>query len=143
MYAIVEVGGRQWKVQPGSWLLVNRLSGEVGSQHLVERVLLAHDGQQVQVGRPYLEGAQVVCEVLAHPRGPKTIAYHYRRRENWRKTVGHRQALTRLVVKDIQLAGASVPAAAEAATTPGSPRPERSPAVKRSPRAVKASKKAS
>jgi large subunit ribosomal protein L21 len=108
MYAIVEVGGRQWKVQAGSQLSVNRLSAEVGSQHLVERVLLAHDGQQVQVGRPYLEGAQVVCEVLAHPRGPKTISYHYRRRENWRKTVGHRQALTRLVVKEIQLAGSAV-----------------------------------
>ena len=103
MYAIIELGGRQWKVEPGTRLEVNRVPAKIGAAHTVERVLLAHDGRILQVGRPYLEGARVVCEVLAHPRGPKTISYHFRRRENWRKTVGHRQSLTRLVVKDILL----------------------------------------
>lgn len=103
MYAIIEVGGRQWKVEPGTRLEVNRVPAKVGATHTVERVLLAHDGRTLQVGRPYLEGAKVVCEVVAHPRGPKTISYHFRRRENWRKTVGHRQDLTRLVVKDLLL----------------------------------------
>ena len=103
MYAVVEVGGRQWKVQPGTRLDVNRLATEVGKPHLVDRVLLAQDGQQIQVGRPYLQGAKVVCEVVEHRLGPKTISYHFRRRENWRKTVGHRQPLTRLLVKEIQV----------------------------------------
>ena len=105
MYAIIEVGGRQWKVEPGTQLDVNRVPSEVGSTHTVDRVLLAYDGEEVKVGRPYLAGAQVVCEVLTHRLGPKEISYHFRRRENWRKTVGHRQPLTRLVVKDIVLAG--------------------------------------
>jgi large subunit ribosomal protein L21 len=104
MYAIVEVGGRQWRVEPGSRLEVNRLPGDVGSQHTVDRVLLAHDGQQARIGQPFVPGAKVVCEVVDHRLGPKTISYHYRRRENWRKTVGHRQPLTRLLVKEIHVA---------------------------------------
>ena len=117
MYAVIEAGGRQWKVQPGSRLEINRLSSAVGATHTVDRVLLAHDGTQVQIGRPYVEGAKVVCEVLEHRLGPKTIAYHFRRRENWRKTVGYRQPLTHLLVKDI-LFSAAVTAAEEPAAAP-------------------------
>ena len=109
MYAIIELGGRQWKVEPGSRFEVNRLSAAVGAQHTVEQVLFAYDGQEPRVGRPYVADARVVCEVLAHRLGPKEISYHFRRRENWRKTVGHRQPLTQLVVKDIFLGGASPP----------------------------------
>lgn len=133
MYAIIELGGRQWKVEPGTRLEVNRLAGAAGSTHTVERVLFAHDGAQAQVGRPYVPGAQVVCEVVEHRQGPKVISFHFRRRENWRKTVGHRQPLTRLIVKDILLstttASASEPAAMAAA-----PR-----AITRKPRAAKPS----
>ena len=103
MYAIVESGGRQWRVEPGSQLLVNRLGGEVGSQHVIERVLLASDGRSVRVGQPYLPDARVLCEVLEHRKGPKTITYKFRRRENYRRTRGHRQPLTTLLVKDIEL----------------------------------------
>jgi len=104
MYAIVEAGGRQWRVEPGSQVLVNHLRGKVGSQHVIERVLLASDGHTVRVGQPYLSGAHVLCEVLEHRKGPKTITYKFRRRENYRKTRGHRQPLTKLLVKDISLA---------------------------------------
>ena len=119
MYAIIELGGRQWKVEQGTRLDINRVAGEAGVQLPVERVLLAYDGAQLHVGRPYVSGASVVCEVLEHRQGPKTIAYHFRRRENWRKTVGHRQPLTRLVVKEIVLPGGATPAAraVEAAPT--------------------------
>jgi large subunit ribosomal protein L21 len=103
MYAIIEAGGRQWKVEPGTQFDINRLSAEVGALHTVERVLFASQDSGVNIGRPYLPGAKVICEVLAHRQGPKAISYHFRRRENWRKTVGHRQPLTRLVVKEINL----------------------------------------
>jgi len=103
MYAIVEVGGRQWRVEPGSRVVVNRLSGEVGRHHTVERVLLASDGQNVQIGRPYCRGAKVLCEILEHTRGPKSITYKFRRRENYRKTRGHRQDLTTLLVKEVSV----------------------------------------
>jgi len=101
MYAVIQAGGRQWRVEPGSRLDLNRIEGDVGAEHAVEQVVLAHDGQSVKIGQPYVPGAKVVCEIVEHRRGPKVITYKYRRRENWRKTIGHRQALTRLVVKDI------------------------------------------
>ena len=100
-YAIVELGGRQWKVEPGTRLDINRVATEVGGQIPVERVLFGYDGSQARMGRPYVPGAKVVCEVVEHRLGPKEISYHFRRRENWRKTVGHRQPLTRLIVKEI------------------------------------------
>ena len=103
MYAIVEAGGRQWRVELGSQLVVNRLTGVVGSRHVLDRVLLTHDGSAVRVGQPYLAGAKVLCEVLEHRKGPKTITYKFRRRENYRRTRGHRQPLTRLLVKAIEL----------------------------------------
>ena len=103
MYAIIEAGGRQWRVEAGTQVTINRVAAEVGSQHVIERVLLASDGGAVKVGQPYLSGAQVLCEVLEHPRGPKTIAYKFRRRENYRRTRGHRLPLTKLLIKDIKV----------------------------------------
>ena len=150
MYAIVEVGGRQWKVEPGTRLAINRIAGAVGSQHAVERVLLACDGAQVQVGRPHVQGVKVVCVVLAHSLGPKTISYHFRRRENWRKTVGHRQPLTQLLVKDILIgterpaekatlkAAGSAPKTSAAAPRKSASRP--TPAAARIPRPRKAAR---
>ena len=103
MYAIVEVGGRQWRVEPGSRLVVNRVATAVGDHHTVERVLLASDGKTVQIGTPYCQGAKVLCEVLEHGRGPKTITYKFRRRENYRKTRGNRQGQSTLLVKEISV----------------------------------------
>ncbi len=115
MYAIIEAGGRQWKVEPGTRLEINRVTGDAGAQHTVERVLLAHDGSALQIGHPYVAGAKVVCEVVAKSQGPKVITYKFRRRENWRKTVGHRQRLTKLIVKEILWNGQSASAPATAA----------------------------
>ena len=134
MYAVIEAAGRQWKVEPGTRLEINRVATAVGAAHAVERVLLAQDGRQLQIGRPYVAGAKVVCEVLAHRLGPKVISYHYRRRENWRKTVGHRQPLTQLLVKEILVPGqatpttavASTPATASASMSPTLPTKKRS-----------------
>ncbi len=104
MYAIIEVGGRQWRVTPGVQFTVNRVTGAVGSSHVVKEVLLASDGKTVTIGRPFCPNAKVLCEVLEHAKGPKSITYKFRRRENFRKTKGHRQPVTRLLVKDITLA---------------------------------------
>ncbi len=105
MYAIVELGGHQWKVQPGGRFDVNRIAAAVGSPLSVEQVLLAHDGAQVRIGRPYVPGARVECEVVEHRLGPKEITYRYRRRENWHVKRGYRQRLTRLLVKEIRVSG--------------------------------------
>lgn len=124
MYAIIEFSGRQWKVEPGTRLDANRLAAKVGATQTLEQVLLAHDGKTARIGQPYVAGAQVVCEVLEHRLGPKVISYYFRRRENWRKTVGHRQPLTRLVVKEIIVDGKALAQAAKpaAAHKPAAPR---------------------
>ena len=107
MYAIVELGGRQWKVEPGARLDVNRLHTEAGQPHAVEQVLLTHDVTAVRIGQPYVPGAKVLCEVVEHRLGPKVLTYRYRRRENWHIKRGYRQPLTRLLVKEIQMGSAS------------------------------------
>jgi len=137
MYAIIEAGGRQWKVEPGTRLEINRVTGDAGAQHTVERVLLAHDGSALQIGHPYVAGAKVVCEVVAKSQGPKVITYKFRRRENWRKTVGHRQPLTKLIVKEILWngKGADVSAAtaktSAATTSTAESKTSKKPAIKR------------
>ncbi|MBI4597252.1 MAG: 50S ribosomal protein L21 [Candidatus Omnitrophica bacterium] len=132
MYAIIEAGGRQWKVEPGTRLDINRLATPVGESVTVEQVLFAHDGHEAKIGRPYVEGAKVVCEVLEHRRGPKIITYHYRRRENWRKTSGHRQPMSRLIVKDILWPGSAPKAQIEAAARPAA-KPRGTGVVKKTP----------
>lgn len=121
MYAIIEAGGRQWKVVPGSTVDLNRVATAPGAEMTVDRVLFAHDGAQPHIGRPYVQGAKVVFEVVDHRLGPKTISYHFRRRENWRKTVGHRQPLSRLVVKTILCGGKT--ASHEAVKATAKPKP--------------------
>ncbi len=103
LYAIVEVSGRQCRVEPGSRLVVNRVAAKAGAHYVVDRVLLAGDGKAQHIGQPYCIGAKVVCEVLDHRRGPKVINYKFRRRENYRRTRGHRQSQSTLLVKEIAL----------------------------------------
>ena len=105
MYAIVESAGRQWRLEPGTQVTINQVTGKVGGKHVLDKVLLANDGKATSVGRPYLKDAQVLCEILEHRKGPKVITYKFRRRENFRRTRGHRQGLTTLLVKDITLKG--------------------------------------
>ena len=102
-YAIVEVSGRQLRVVPGAQVQVDRVAADVGKPHVVSKVLLASDGKHVTIGKPYVAGAKVVCEVLDHPKGPKTISYKFRRRENFRRTRGGRALLTTLLIKGIEL----------------------------------------
>ena len=103
MYAIIEAGGRQWRVQPGTQLAVHRVGSAVGAVHVFDRVLLARDDGTLKIGQPYVAGAKVLCEVLEQTRGPKVISYKFRRRENYRRIRGHRQELTKLLVKEISL----------------------------------------
>lgn len=100
-YAVVETGGKQYVVRPGSVLAVERLASAAGSQVTLPRVLAVHTGQQLTVGRPVVPGAQVVCEVVAQTRGPKVISFKFKRRKGYHRTVGHRQSLTQLKVLQV------------------------------------------
>ena len=103
MYAVVQVSGLQHRVSPGDTIEINRIATPPGKPVTLDHVLLAHDGKQLHVGQPTVKGAKVVCEVAAQVRGPKVITFKFRRREKERRTRGHRQNLTRIIVKDIKL----------------------------------------
>lgn len=101
MYAIVESGGKQYRVEEGLEFRVEKLTTESGGEHVIDKVLLVGAGEDVEIGRPYIDGAKVACEVMEHGRGDKIIVFHKRRRKDSRKKQGHRQDYTLLKVKSI------------------------------------------
>src|SRR6266700_2695813 len=108
MYAIVETGGKQYRVKPGDTVAVERLTGEPGESLDLDRVLLvAGDGDQARVGSPGVDGAIVRAEVVEHIRGEKIIIFRYKSKVRYRRKTGHRQSLTRLKITDIMLDGKS------------------------------------
>ena len=102
-YAIVETGGKQYRVQTGTILEVERLAVPVG-QRVQLPVLAIHDGESLRVGTPVVEGARVEAEVLAHFRGRKLFAFKKKRRKGYERKVGHRQELSRIRVSSIEAA---------------------------------------
>jgi large subunit ribosomal protein L21 len=109
MYAIVETGGKQYRVKPGDTVAVEKLTGEPGEILDLDRVLLvAGNGDgETRVGSPGVAGAVVRAEVLAQFRGEKIIIFRYKSKVRYRRKTGHRQSLTRLRITDILLDGAS------------------------------------
>jgi large subunit ribosomal protein L21 len=103
-YAIVEHGGKQYRVSPGDELLVERTQPDLGQGDAVvfERVMLVSQGDAVRVGRPTVDGAVVRAQVVAPERGDKLIIFKKKRRKGYRKTQGHRQDYYRVRVETIE-----------------------------------------
>ena len=101
MYAIVEMQGQQFKAEAGKKLFVHHLEAEAGAQVEFEKVLLIDNEGAITVGAPTVEGAKVVCEVLADVRGKKVLVFHKKRRKGYKKLNGHRQDFTQVLVKEI------------------------------------------
>ena len=121
-YAIVEAGGIQLRVEPGRFYEINRLEGEPEDSYTIDKVLLVKDGDTVTVGQPYVEGATVEGEILTHRRGRKVIVYKMQPKKKTRKKRGHRQELTRLMIKSITVNGKVLEAETPQATEePASP----------------------
>lgn len=104
MYAVIETGGKQYRVQEGDILDVERISGVSDDQKDVvfDRVLLIGDGDDIKVGKPVVEGAQVSAELVNEVRGPKVIVFKFKRRKQYRRKNGHRQNLHRVRIQGIQ-----------------------------------------
>src|SRR5438128_12357967 len=123
MYAIVETGGKQYRVKPGDTIAVERIAGEPGEVLDLGRVLLvAGNGDAAaRIGSPGVEGAVVRAEVVEHARGEKIVVFRYKSKVRYRRKTGHRQALTRLRITDILLDGHSTATAPSqaAAAAPG------------------------
>ena len=107
MYAVIETGGKQYRVEVGTELEVELLDVEPGKTVTLDRVLLVADGDVASIGRPVVDGAAVSAEVVRQTRGDKVIAFKYRPKARRRVKKGHRQELTVLRVSDIVLDGKS------------------------------------
>ena len=103
MYAVVETGGKQYRVAPGDTLEVERLEAEPGKPLVLDRVLLVAKEGQFMVGTPTVANASIVADVVAHLRGKKTVSFKMKRRKGYHKTIGHRQELTRIKITEIKL----------------------------------------
>ncbi len=102
MYAIIQSGGRQVRVEPGAVVTLDRLDAEPGQEVTLDRVLLVEkDGGQVTAGSPFVAHARVVATVTGEARGPKIRVFKKKRRKGYRKTMGHRGTMTRVTVKEI------------------------------------------
>ena len=101
MYAILETGGKQYKVQPGDVIEVERLDGEVGSRVELGRILLMAGDGAPTIGAPVVDGARVVAEVVEQGKADKIMVFKYKNKIRYRRKTGHRQVLTRLRITDI------------------------------------------
>lgn len=101
MYAVIKTGGKQYKVAAGDKVKVEKLTGDVGSTVVIDKVLLIADGETTTIGAPLVAGAKVNATVVSHGRGDKVMIFKMRRRKHYRKTQGHRQSYTEIKIDTI------------------------------------------
>ena len=102
MYAIIQTGGKQYKVTEGSVLKVEKLNAQPGDRLTLDQVLMISDGDNVKVGNPVVPNAQVTAVVLEQGKGKKIVVFKYKRRKNYRRKQGHRQPYTKIKVEKIE-----------------------------------------
>ncbi|HOQ09337.1 MAG TPA: 50S ribosomal protein L21 [Syntrophomonadaceae bacterium] len=102
MYAIIQTGGKQYKVTEGSVLKVEKLNAQPGDRLTLDQVLMISDGDNVKVGNPVVPNAQVTAVVLEQGKEKKIVVFKYKRRKNYRRKQGHRQPYTKIKVEKIE-----------------------------------------
>lgn len=103
MYAVVQTGGKQYRVEEGATLRVERLQAEPGASVTLDQVVLLGDGDSLKAGAPTVKGASVTATVVAHGRGRKVTVMKYKPKSHYRRKTGHRQAFTTLKIDKIEL----------------------------------------
>ena len=116
MYAVVSSGGKQYRVEAGNELILERVPGDAGASITFDRVLLVGDGEAVTVGTPTVDGATVSGTVLGEALGPKLIVFKFKQKATYRRKNGHRQHLTRVRIDEINAGGKGSKAKAKAET---------------------------
>jgi len=101
MYAVIKAGGKQYRVASGEKLKIETVVAEVGSEIVLDQVLMVADGDKVTLGTPTLSGATVKAKVISHGRADKVHIYKMRRRKHYRKSQGHRQNYTEIEILGI------------------------------------------
>ncbi len=139
MYAVVSNGRKQYRVEAGSTLTLERLDGEPGASFTFDRVLLIGDGDEVTVGTPVVPGASVSATVLGEELGPKLVIFKFKQKVKYRRRTGHRQHLTRVRIDEIHPTAARKAAAPQKAeaTAEAKPKGQAKAPAKAAPRAAK------
>ena len=110
MYAVVTTGGKQYRVEAGSELTIERLAVDAGSPVTFDRVLMVGDGDTITVGTPTVDGAKVSGTVIGESLGPKLVIFKFKQKVKYRRTAGHRQHFTRVRIDEISASGKTVKA---------------------------------
>jgi len=103
MYAIMETGGKQYRVEPGDIIRVERLPGSKDDEVLFDKVLFVLDKEKIELGHPFIKDAKVRGKILNQGRGKKVVVFKFRRRKRYHKKRGHRQYLTTVKIENIEL----------------------------------------
>jgi large subunit ribosomal protein L21 len=101
MYAIVDIAGKQYKVEKSQYVYTDKLVGEAGAKVEFDSVLLISDGAKVEVGAPVVKGAKVTGKILDQVKDDKVLIFKKKRRKGYRKSQGHRQQLTKVLIEEI------------------------------------------
>jgi len=110
MFAVIQTGGKQYRVSQGDVITIEKLDGTTGDRIEIDSVLMVGDGDQVIIGQPHLSQARVVGTIVRQDRGPRILVYKHKRRKGYQKRQGHRQWLTWLRVTDITTGAVAEPA---------------------------------
>jgi large subunit ribosomal protein L21 len=102
MYAVVATGGKQYRVQEGDTLRIEKIPGDVGAKVAFDRVLMVSDGDDVKIGQPVLENAVVNGTIVEQGKGRKILVFKYKRRKRYRRKQGHRQLFTAVKIGTIE-----------------------------------------
>tara|TARA_B100001123_G_C14975177_1_gene893276 strand:- start:353 stop:667 length:315 start_codon:yes stop_codon:yes gene_type:complete len=103
MYAVFHNGGRQYRVEPGDLVTIEKITTAAGEGVSFDQVLLVRDGENIHIGAPYVDGASVQATVLEQGRARKLLVFKFRRRKNYKRLKGHRQQQTRIRIDAIQM----------------------------------------
>ena len=103
MYAIIENGGKQYKISEGEKIKLEKFSTGEGEEVKISEVLVVNDGNNTVIGNPYVSGAYVQGKVIGHGKGKKVIVFKYKKRKDYKKKNGHRQLFTELLIEKIHM----------------------------------------
>jgi len=103
MYAIIQTGGKQYKVSPGDELRVEKLDGNPGDFITFDQILMVVDKDNIKLGKPYLEDSKVKARIIRHGKDRKIIVFKYKRRKNYKRKKGHRQHYTLVRIEEIEI----------------------------------------
>lgn len=103
MYAIVNTGGKQYRIQEGQILRIEKIAGDVGSEVSFDKILMLSDGENVTIGRPVLENVLVRAQIVEQDKAKKILVFKYKKRKRYRRKQGHRQPFTAVKINKIEM----------------------------------------